>query len=204
MGTRSPLIMQILHARATVKNIYGGGAKAWCNFLYYGLFRFNRFKILKADLEKAFSAERSSSPLTIHYPTAAELDALRSGRDLPREFHCDQFQKVSFCCIAKHDNELAYIHWIYRKGDFSRFLHIRDENAAEINYVITLPPYRGRGIATAAILDSMHTLKSQGIRYLYTVIHEENVASLKSFYKAGFEDFGSTVAFGILNSKVAV
>lgn len=194
---------QFRYLNTTVRSIYGTGATAWLNFIYYGLFRINKFKILHADLEDILEEKPELPFVSISYPTISELDSLRTNRNLPREFFCDQFQRVSKCCVAKVDGELAYIHWVYFAGDFSRFLRV-DKYSAEINYVITLPDYRGRGICTGAIMHTMLHLKKQDIKYLFAVIHEENVASIKSFSRAGFAEIGSIRSLGPFNRNLNV
>lgn len=182
--------------------MYGEGAKAWFRFIYYALFRLNRFRILRVSLEDMPVLNVDLPGVDFFSTCADELESLRNS-DLPREFFCDRFHKVSNCCIAKLNGMLAYIHWVYFQGDFSRFLTL-GENCAEINYVLTLPQCRGHGISAAAFCHSLRSLKEQGIRDVFAVVHEENIASLKSFAKAGFTDIGSTFSFGLFNRKVSV
>lgn len=196
------LLRQLRHLRETVRTTYGGGITAWGNYLYYGLFRINRFKILKADLSGPLTAE-ATPRLSFSHPALPELDEARSRRELPREFFCDRFHKVGGCCIGRFDGELAYIHWLYYRGDYSRFLNIGPESA-EINYVLTLPEFRGHGISTKAMLYSLARLRKEGIKSVFAVVHEENVASIKSFIRAGFTECGDLVSFGQFNRKVPV
>jgi ribosomal protein S18 acetylase RimI-like enzyme len=198
----SGIFHQLTYLRSSIRSVYGDGTKAWLSFIYYGLFRLNRFRILKVNLEMLPSAEADLPGVSFLSPKVEELERLRASH-LPREFFCDRFQKVNNCCIARLNGALAYIHWIYYRGDFSRFLKL-GEDCAEINYVLTLPEYRGLGISAAAFCHSLHALKNRGIRNVFAVVHEENIASLKSFAKAGFIDVGSTFSFGLFNRKVAV
>jgi len=48
---------------------------------------------------------------------------------------------------------------------------------------------------------SIQELKKQGIKNVFAVIHDENVASIKSFVRAGFVEFGNTVSIGPFNRK---
>lgn len=198
----SGLLRQFTYLKTSVRSIYGEGAKAWFTFIHYALFRLNRFRILRVNLE-ALPVIRVNLPgVSFFSPRVDELKNLRNS-DLPREFFCDRFHKVDNCCIARLNGVLAYIHWVYFRGDFSRFLKL-GEDCAEINYVLTLPQYRGHGISAAAFCYSLQSLKEQGIRNVFAVVHEENIASLKSFTKAGFTDVGSTFSFGLFNRKVSV
>ena len=197
------LLRQLGYLRTSVHSVYGKGVRPWLNFIYYGLFRINRFRIFRVNLEDRTDSEFDVPGVEFFNFQPKELDPLRSVKDLPREFFCDQFHKVSGCCMATFDGEIAYIHWVYLQGDFSRFLKI-GRDSAEINYVITLPEYRGHGISSAAFKYSMQTLKQQGIRNLFAVVHDENIASIKSFTRAGFTEVGNTFSFGQFNRKVSV
>lgn len=194
------LLCKIKCLRTTVHGEYGKGLRAWSNFIYYSLFRINTFCIYGTSLETHQEINQDLPGVTFLTPTFDELNTLRIGKNLPREFFCDQFHKVSQCYIAQVEGEVAYIHWIYRSGDFSRFLKLGTDSA-EINYVITLPQFRGRGISSAAFNFSMQELKKQGIKNVFAVIHDENVASIKSFVRAGFVEFGNTVSIGPFNRK---
>jgi len=196
------LLRQLTYLRTTVRMGHVKGAKAWLYFIYYALFRLNRFRILRIKVDEIKPAKVELPGISFSSLEADELDTFRNP-DFPREFFCDRFHKVHNCCIARFDGVPAYIHWIYYRGDFSRFLKL-GEDCAEINYVLTLPQYRGHGISTAAFSYSIQSLKEQGISNVFAVVHEENTASLKSFLKAGFRDVGSTCSFGLFNRKVSV
>jgi len=197
------MLCKVKSLRSSVQNEYGNGLRAWFNFIYYSQFRINTFCIFHALLDQNKEESIDLPGIIFSTPTFKELDRLRIGKNLPREFYCDQFHRVSQCCIALVEGELAYIHWVYRRGDFSRFLNL-GEDSAEINYVITLSQFRGSGISTAAFKYSMQHLKREGIKNLFAVIHNENIASLKSFNRAGFVEFGKTVSVGPFNRKRAV
>ncbi len=199
----SSFIQQCRHLRNTVISTYGKGVRSWFNYIYYALFRINKFKILMASLEIPLEDGIVPFGIDLLNPPINELECLRSKDKFPREFFCDQFQKVKNCMIALIDGELAYIHWVYYKGDFSRFLSIGSDSA-EINYVITMPKHRGRGISTAAFMITLQNLKKQGLKKVYAVVHEENIASIKSFTRAGFVEVGTTVSLGPFNRKVSV
>lgn len=194
---------QLRYLKNTVHTFYGNGVRAWFIYFYYGLFRINKFRILQADLVNIVDTPIELSEVAYLIPTINDLDLLRSNKDLPREFFCDKFQKVKTCCVAKVQDELAYIHWIYFKGDFSRFLKI-DASSAEINYVFTRPEFRGKNISAGAFKFTIQQLRLKGIKYLYAVVHDENVASKKSFTRAGFEDIGCTYSLGHFNLKTKV
>lgn len=196
-------INKLRYIKNRVHTLYGHGARAWFYYIYYGLFRLNKFMIFRVDLGNSGDAFTEQGDVTYLFPTIDELDLLRSKENLPREFYCDKFQKVSTCCVAKVDGELAYIHWIYFTGDFSRFLKINNYSA-EINSVFTLPEFRGRNISTGAFKFTMRQLKLKGVKNMYAVVHEENIASIKSFARAGFIEIGTVFAIGSINMKTKV
>lgn len=199
----SGLMRQLLFLKTTVRSTYGKGTKAWARFIYYSLFRVNKFIIMRFNLDDQKIAESTLPGVSFSHTHQNEIASHRVMDKLPREFFCDLFHKVSNCCLGTCNGAPAYIHWIHYQGDFSRFLKIGSD-AAEINYVITLPEFRGHGISTAAVCYSLSVLKEQGLRQVFAVVHEDNIASIKSFVKAGFEGIGSTFSFGLFNWKVSV
>lgn len=198
-----PGLAQLRCLKNTVRAEYGHGLSAWFNCIYYSLFRVNTFHIFRLSLDDLPDMPIDVPGISFHSPSPAELDGLRATKELPREFFCDRLHSVRQCCIAKVDGEIAYIHWVYFQGDFSRFLKL-GRDAAEINYVLTLPPFRGRGIGTAAFVHTARDMKKLGIKNLYAVVHNENIASIKSFTRAGFVKIGSTVSVGPFNRKIEV
>ena len=184
--------------------LYGRGVQAWIIFLYYGFIRVNKFKILGIELTDFidFCSEHNNF-INYSFPTINELESLRNKDNLSKEFYCNEFQRVSNCCIATVNGKLAYIHWIYLSGDFSRFLRL-DNNSAEINYILTLPEYRGNNLLVGALNYTMSKLKKRGIHNVYCAIHEENHACIKLFQRVGFKEIANVYSFGHLNRKIKI
>ena len=69
-----------------------------------------------------------------------------------------------------------------------------NENSAEINIAI-LPDYRGRGYAVFAIKESCVMIFDEfpGLDVVFAHIQENNMASQKSFFGAGFKSRGNTL-----------
>lgn len=61
------------------------------------------------------------------------------------------------------------------------------ESKAEVGRIIVNRNYGGRGYATFALKGVCNIAYSQGIRLLYASIYQHNIASKRSFRKAGFE-----------------
>jgi len=105
-------------------------------------------------------------------PTLEELDKLRQGKELPREFYYDRIHGVKTCYVALHGEEIAHIYWLYFKGDDSRFLVLGD-GVVELNYNTTLPQFRGRGLMSKMQAYILRDLKSEGYRKAVGLVHEK-------------------------------
>ena len=102
-----------------------------------------------------------------------------------------------------HGAEPAYIHWVYVKGDINRFLKLGDD-VAEVNYITTLPAFRGEKLMTNMMIYTMNDLEKNGYRKLVSVVHTLNPAALKSMLAAGFKEVRKIRTFGYLNRKYTV
>jgi hypothetical protein len=136
-------------------------------------------------------------------PTIEELDELRKGKKLPREFYYDQIHGVKTCYIAIAGNEIAYIHWIYFKGEFNRFLKLKD-SSVEFNYNTTLKNFRGRKLETKMLCYILKDLKKMGYKNAFGVVHENNPAALKGAFRAGFKKVAKIRTLGPFNLKIKV
>ena len=67
---------------------------------------------------------------------------------------------------------------------YINFSFVLDE--AELNKVVTHRDYRGRGIASALINDSIRILKEKGIVTIFLEVREDNVVAQKLYEKIGF------------------
>jgi RimJ/RimL family protein N-acetyltransferase len=186
--------------RATVKALYGGGPGGYLRLVWYHLLRPNRFLILAAEPHSMSAEPSPGKGHDFRWIEPAQLELLRAGMRWPREFYMDRTSKPSRCCLGMVNGEPAYVHWIFMQGDGSRFLRI-GEGAAEINYILTLPAYRGLGLCGEAIRFTMRELGAEGIDTVYAVVHDGNVASLKALSRAGMHETGAIRAIGPLNRK---
>jgi len=197
------ILQQLKYLRSTAAARYGDGLGGVACHVYYSLLRVNTFHIYLASLASLEEKIFDLRGVTFISPSIDELDKLRSEGRHPRELFADQFCKAHQCLVAVVEGEIAYIHWIFRRGDHSRFLDCADDSA-EINYVLTLPKFRGRGISAAALHHSLQSLGKQGVVNAYAVIHSQNIASAKSFVRAGFVKYGKIVSVGPFNRKRSV
>jgi len=187
----------------TAYSYYGDRPYSMILYIYYGLFRINTFLIFECDLGGNIAEPNIELPFRAVTPTLEGLDRLRKGRDLPREFFYDKIHDVDNCCLALFGEEIAYIHWLYFKGDYSRFL-VLDESTCEINYFFTLPKYRGRGLSSKMLAHSTRYLREQGYRKAVVVVHQNNVSFIKNIRKLPFQETRRIRTFGPFNRKVAV
>ena len=132
-----------------------------------------------------------------------DLSGLRHRKNYPREFYCDKVHSFNSCYAMFDGNELAYIHWVYAKGDYSRFLKLK-ETQAEINNIFTLEPYRGMGLCQQALEGAVYDLRQRGFKEIVAVVHSENIASIKSFQRTGFEEVCQIKTYGVFNRKITI
>lgn len=67
---------------------------------------------------------------------------------------------------------------------YINFSFVLDE--AELNKVVTHKDYRGRGVASALISDSIRILKEKGIITIFLEVREDNIVAQKLYEKIGF------------------
>lgn len=195
------IITTLSSLKQTVSCQYGSGMKGYIKFFYYTLFRNNEFIIVIID--DTAQITHITTEFCIKNITQSELIQLRTNIKLPREFYCDTIHRYTSCYCTIIDNRIGYIHWVYTRGDYSRFL-ILDDGTAEISNVITVPEYRRKNMCSAALSYTASELMTNGYNKVVAVIHSENIASIKSFRKAGFRLVGTVKARGLFNSKVKV
>jgi RimJ/RimL family protein N-acetyltransferase len=171
--------------------------------IYYSTLRINTFVLFERELNAPVGPVGLSSEYAVVKPSAQELEAMRSRRELPREFYCDRFHGVRTCYVAMHGAEPAYIHWIYVKGDANRFLRLGD-GVAEVNYITTLPKFRGRKLMVRMMVLTMNELKGSGCKKLVTVVNSYNRQAIKGMRAAGFREVRTIRTLGLLNRKYVV
>jgi ribosomal protein S18 acetylase RimI-like enzyme len=189
--------------KKTSHHHYGPHPSSIIKFLYYSAFRINYFLLFEKNLAEEIPDISPDPEFQVIIPTMAELDTLRGEQELPREFFYDRIHNVKTCFLALHQGEIAYIHWVYFKGDYSRFLNLT-EGSAEINYATTLPKFRGRNLSGKMFALSTRYLKDRGIKRVYMLCHVENPPIIKSFKKAGYREIRRIISIGPFNRRINV
>jgi hypothetical protein len=171
--------------------------------VYYSGLRVNTFLIFENDLSKDIVEKKIDSDFIVLKPTIQQLNMLRKGKDLPAEFYYDKICNVKTCYVLLSGKELAYIHWVFFKGDKSRFLKL-SENVAELNYNVTIPKFRGRRLSAKVMAYISSDLKFQGYKKVMGVINKKNIASIKCIKEAGFMEIKKIRALGPFHRSLKV
>lgn len=197
------ILATITNFRSTVHNHYGNSPASYFRFIYRSLFRINTFYILEKELDSIVPMPDLGLNVKVISPSMEELEVIRSGDNLPREFYFDKIHNVKKCYLVFVGDEVAYIHWLYFKGDYNRFL-ILEEGVAEFNNVTTLKKFRGRNLMTKILMYMMHDLAQQGYKKVVGVVYEDNPAAYRSCIKAGLHEVGRIKTLGQFSKKVRV
>ncbi len=191
------------HFRETAYHHHGNHPRSYLKFIYNSLFERNVFIVYSMDLTKELPENFLDPEFTVIKPTMPELDNLRRNTDWPREFYYDQIHGISRCYLVLCGHEVAYIHWVYVKGDPSRFLNL-SEGVGELNYNTTLPKFRGRRLSAKVMLYIFHDLKEQGFVKAVGVIDSGNIASIKSAEAIPWPQAAKITTFGQFNRKIRI
>ena len=110
-------------------------------------------------------------------------------KPLPWEFQCHAFDKVEDFFIARNQEGIQHISWIYYHHNHNRLLAL-GENEAEIKFCLTLPAARGLGVYPRVINAIRLYVERRGIKRLFMCVHQDNHSSIKGIEKAGFTACG--------------
>ncbi len=197
------LIFTLTNFKKTAYNHYGNNWLSLPKFIYYSLFNINTFILLGTELDVELPPYHIDPKFSIIKPTLKELADLRRGKDLPREFYYDQIHGVKRCYLALQGDEIAYIHWLYFKGDHNRFLKLSD-GVAEFNYNTTLPNFRGQGLMASMMAYILRDLQKDGYKKAVGLANEGNIAAIKSAKKAGLRELQRIRTIGPFNRGIRV
>lgn len=197
------LAMTVKNIKNTASHHYGNRWSSIFIFIYHSCLRINTFNVIGIELKDYTSPLVLESEYKVIKPKNDELELLRKGMKLPREFYYDKLHNVKKCYIAMKNDEMAYIHWVYVMGDYNRFLKL-SEKVAELNYNTTLPKFRGQHLMAKMMCYILEDLSKEGFARVVGVVDENNPAALKSSFLVGFKKIGSIKTFGPFNKKFKV
>ena len=197
------LLLTIKDFRKTAYHHYGNSPLSYFKFVYYSGLRINTFIVFENDLARELPPHNLDPEFEVIRPSLEELRSIRIGKNLPREFYYDELLNAKTCYLAFCNGELAYIHWLFFSGDYSRFLILRD-GVAELNYNTTLPDFRGRRLSAKMMAYISKDLQDSGYEKVMGVIHEFNPPSIKCIKQAGFIEIRRIKALGLIHKKLTI
>jgi GNAT superfamily N-acetyltransferase len=133
----------------------------------------------------------------------SDLENMRGSLNpLPWEFQCHQFDNVEDFFIARNNDGIQHISWIYYHNNHNRILSL-GANEAEVKFCLTLPAARGLGVYPKVINSIAQFLHQKGINRIFMCVHEENQPSIRGIEKAGFHRVGKIQLSKILGFQVS-
>ncbi len=201
--TFNKIFITIKNFKETAYHHYGNSPESLMKFIYYSVFRINTFIVYENDLTKRLCDLNLDKDFKVVKPSIEELENIRKGMILPREFFYDRIYNAKTCYLAYKNDKIAYIHWVFFCGDYSRFLILR-EGVAELNYNTTMPEFRGQSLSAKMMAYISKDLQKKGYKKVMGVIHEYNYPSIKCIKKAGFVEIARIRTLGLIHRKMTV
>jgi GNAT superfamily N-acetyltransferase len=196
-------IFTLRNFKKTAYHHYGNSVLSLPKFFYYSVLKINTFILFGTELDIELPPYHLAPEFRVIKPTLEELNKFRDGKDFPREFYYDQIHGVERCYLALNGDEVAYIHWVFSKGDYSRFLILSD-GVAEFNYNTTLPKFRGRGLMASMMAYILRDLQKEGYKKAVGLVHDMNIPAIKSVRRAGLNELRRIKTIGPFNRKIKV
>ncbi|SDB58073.1 Acetyltransferase (GNAT) domain-containing protein [Desulfonatronum thiosulfatophilum] len=190
------------HFRQSAYTRYGAGFPGICKFLYYSLFRVNTFIVFSCGRGETSKPDMPVE-LRIVRGDHHQLGLVRGRYALPGEFYCDLSHNVHDYFMGLWNEFPAYVHWIFPPGKASRFLEL-GPGCAEVNYMLTLPDYRGRHLCSLILACTIHELMAENVQRIYCVVHDANIASIKAVQRSGFQEMQRVRSIGPFNFRIKV
>ena len=165
----------------------------------------SEFVVFHRNLESSnFQAEISPD---IKY-VKGEIEALQQFRDqhpsLPREFYIDQTHNGKEFYLGYYKGDLAQICWLFYKGDYSRFFSFKDDSSCELNYIITLPQFRGNGLPAKFTNYICDQLKSKKIKNVVVAIASGNANMVKGMKGTDFIEIKRIISYCSFLNKMKI
>ncbi len=166
------------------------GFKATISRIYSNYCHIQSFILYEVNLDNDFISISLDPKFKCIEGNIELLNKIRKKRkDLPREFYVDKTHGGNLFYLVYCNNELAYIHWIFRKGEYSRFFNIQDDKTVEFNYNFTLPDFRGNRLQAKAMNYICSDLKRKGYKKALGAVASTNIISRKGMDRTAFKEF---------------
>jgi RimJ/RimL family protein N-acetyltransferase len=120
----------------------------------------------------------------------------------PWEFRCHRYDGVTDFFMVKDAGVVQNIAWIYYEGDPNRTLHLQSKEA-EAKYGLTMPAFRGKGLAAATLCSMASFLGKRSFRRLFVTVHRDNSSSISTIEKAGFRRVGEMRLRKVLGIQIS-
>ena len=177
------------------------GIKETFYWFYFGYLKVNKFFLFRRELDNPFPDVSQRDDILIKQISLQELREIRQNYPkLPEEFFCDIFEGSKTCFVGFVGEKVAHIMWVFSPGDGSRFFKLK-EKEAEINYIVTLPEFRGLNLYPLTVKAVSHWLRENDFIKVYVVSHEQNINAVKAIAKCGFTKIGEVTHIGIWRPK---
>jgi len=139
---------------------------------------------LHALLDLTFEVEAQNAAPLLYPPTRSFLEGTL-GQDMTKVFVFDGEQAVAYA-VLKHLQQLP---------DYLAHLDYPGEHSAMIYFTLVHPGYRGRGINKQLTAIRVAEAKKCGVKYLFSTVHPDNTASLKTLQGAGLKAIDKRIMF---------
>ena len=163
------------------------------------------FTLFHTYLQDVSIQMRKNTKVEYHVGSLEELKKYRKENiNLPREFYVDQTHGGTELYLGFYEGNLALIGWVFKKGEYSRFFSFEDGSTCELNYIITLPQYRGKGLSSDFMNHMCNQLKMKGIQKVVIAIATSNILMIKSMRRTEFNEFKKVKSYFSFVSKTIV
>lgn len=135
----------------------------------------------------------------------AALEKLRRNVvNLPREFYIDRTHNGKRFYLLVCGQEPAYIHWVFGKGEYSRFCKIQDDVTVELQYAYTMPGFRGKRLFAKALNYTCNDLRKKGFKRVINVVSEGNVSCHRGMEFSGLKEYTKVKSYFSYVKKVTI
>ncbi|WDD97395.1 GNAT family N-acetyltransferase [Thalassomonas actiniarum] len=117
-------------------------------------------------------------------PTPSFLEGIL-GKEMTKVFVFDGGQLIAYA-VLKHLRELP---------GYLAHLDYPGEHSAMIYFTLVHPDYRGRGINSQITALRVAEAKKIGVKYLFSTVHPDNTASLKTLQRVGLKAIDKRIMF---------